>query len=235
MALHCTKYDYLLTKENIDLEYHDKYDIERRQMHEKIIDNIILRVLKQDSKNPVLIFMGGCFGLGKSHVVKSLNSNKKINLAEYIYIDPDHIRTFIPEYKTYLHENPWTAGNKTNKEVGYICELMQLHALLNNYNIIVDGSLQNYEWYLTYIPILKQRFSQYKFFMFYVEANWINVLERVWKRSEETGRCIPLKILKDIYAKTKISFGVLKDAKIFDGYTHFENNTIPTVLEENNK
>lgn len=223
-------YLYLIADKYIDTTYHPKYDDDRSHMHEKIIDEHFIDTTASDS--PHIIYMGGCYGSGKGHVLRHLNTNNKINLNNYIYVDPDKIRSHIPEYEKYLRENPWTAGEKTSKEVGYICELIQMHALVNNYNIIVDGSLQNFEWYNAHINNLKNQFPTYEFFCIFVHAPWVKVLERVIQRAEITKRCIPFALLKSIYTKCGSAHASYKYKKTFHGILFIFNESIPKIFEK---
>lgn len=145
------KYEYI--KPYIDLIYHsEKYDENRQQLHQEIIDRYFENKIPNSKEHSSrLIFTAGCYGAGKSNVMKYLEKHGKINLSDYVYIDQDKIRPFIPEHLSYLSENPYTTGFKTNKETSYLAEFIQKHALFNNYNVIVDGSLRDWKWYITYM------------------------------------------------------------------------------------
>lgn len=223
-------YQYLVTDQYIDTKYHPKYDDDRSQLHEKIIDEYFINAKKSDL--PHIIYMGGCYGSGKGHVLRHLNTNNKISLNNYIYVDPDQIRSYIPEYDKYLKENPWTTGEKTSREVGYICELIQMHALVNNYNIIIDGSLQNFEWYDISINNLKKQFPTYEFFCIFVHAPWVKVLERVIQRAEITKRCIPYALLKTTYTKCILAHASFKHKKTFHGILFILNELMPQICEK---
>lgn len=200
------KYTYL--KKYIDFTYHDKYDREREKLHEVIMDDYFKEKLR--SQHPKLIFTAGCYGAGKSNVMKYLESRGKINLSEYVYVDPDKMRPCIPEYNDYLKDNPLSAGFKTNKETNYLSELIQLHALENMFNLIVDGSLRDHEWYSLYINSIKERYPQYEIIIIFVEASYANILIRNTKRAKLTKRIIPDYCIRDAYIKSPISFEILR-------------------------
>jgi guanylate kinase len=175
--------------------------------------------------------MGGCYAAGKSKFVKTLHKNKLINLKNTVYADPDKIRYQLPETPKLIQDNPWTVGNITSHEVGYLTLLVELHAMFNNNNVIVDGSLQNNQWYKNeHIPFLKKQFPNYKIGIIFVTASWLNILERCWKRAEVTKRCIPFDRLKTIYQAMPTSI------KELDGQTDFmtviNNDSSPEITEE---
>lgn len=68
----------------------------------------------------------------------------------------------LPEFKEYNDLNPNTAGRLTQKEVGYISEVLTLDALEQGKNALVDGSLRDKEWYGRYIAKLKSLFPRLK-------------------------------------------------------------------------
>lgn len=59
----------------------------------------------------------------------------------------DEIRREFKEFTDYVKINDLTAGTLTMKEAGYIAEILQTHALDTGKNVLVDGSLRDYEWY----------------------------------------------------------------------------------------
>lgn len=200
------KYNYL--KKFIDYTYHVKYNDIRELLHFDIIESYFFN--KKPFKNNKIIFTGGCYGSGKGHVIKMLHNMKKINLDDYLYVDQDKIRQYIPEYAEYLKDNFFTAGFRTNKETAYLAELIQKHALFNNYNVIVDGSMRDGKWYIEHINWIKNTFPHYEIIILYVESSWVNILERNLKRGEQTKRCIPLECLRNAFVQSPISYEMLK-------------------------
>lgn len=205
---HVFKYEYL--KKFIDWDYNDKYDVKREQMHEKIIDGYFLNKTPQVVKR--LIFTCGCYGAGKSNVMKYLNKLGKIDLSNYVYADQDNMRQLIPEYEQYLKDDHYSAGFKTNKETGLISELIQRHALFNGYNLIVDSSLRDGLWHKDYIEWIKKTFPEYEIVIIFVKASWERILERNIKRGEVTKRVIPLDCLINAFEQSPLSFELLKSS-----------------------
>lgn len=215
------KYDYL--NEFIDQEHHVQYDLERKMIHEIIID----KYLENKQSNvlfavPQILFTSGCYGSGKSHVLHLLEKNNKIKLSEWTHVDPDIIRSYIPEYFEYLKQNPWTAGSKTNNEACYLAELIQLILLFNGKNIIMDGSMKDHVWYTIYIQWLKNKFVMYKTTILHVKTTWELILERNLLRAEQTKRSIPLKLLKSTFGASYDAFIILR--KIVDESFIINNN-----------
>lgn len=200
------KYEYI--KQYLDFSYLDRYDIKREILQEKIIDSYFANKTKQIKKR--IIFTGGCYGAGKSNIMKQLHKMNKINFDDYIYVDQDKMRDLLPEYEQYLREDYYTAGFKTNKETGYLSEVIQHHALSNGYNLIVDGSLRHGLWIRNYIEWIKKVHPEYEIVIVFVTASWERILERNIKRGEITRRVIPLECLSEAFEKSPVSFEMLK-------------------------
>jgi hypothetical protein len=213
-------YEYL--EKYIDYEYHPRYDKERSDMHNEIINSYFINKLQQDNKK--VIFTCGCYGAGKGHTMRRLHNTNKINLDNYVYVDPDKIRAYIPEYNIYLKEDSFTAGSKTNKEAGYIAELIQLQSLFNGYNLIVDGSMKDFVWYKKHIEWIKETFPQYEIIIIFVEASWLTVIERIWKRAEVTRRLIKFDTIKESFESSFKSFKELNDVAHKSFIVNNDNN-----------
>lgn len=206
------KYEYI--RNYLDLEYYNEtYDELRTELHEKIINSYFdnLPINSNPNPYPTIIFTSGAYGSGKSHIIKLLEKHKKINLKNFIYIDPDKLRIELPEYTELLKVDPWNAGMKTNKEIFYISSLIKYHALFTNHNVIYDSSLKDGEWFSQYFLWLKKTFPKIIIKIIHVKTNWTNVLERNLLRAEQTKRCIPLKFIRDAYHMSSKSNEILKN------------------------
>lgn len=177
------KYTHL--KKYIDFTWHTYYPPERENLHAQIIESHFRDLPKK--QNPVILFTGGCYGAGKGHTIRYLNAIGKINLRNWVYADPDKIRSQFPEYQTLLAEQQ----EKLSKEAGYIVELIEYYALENNYNIIIDGSLHDWVWHLQHFEMIKNTFYNFEIVVIFVTAQLDTIFARNIKRCTETSRCVP--------------------------------------------
>jgi predicted ABC-type ATPase len=198
----------------------------RDLFHEKILKKYHKTIIYDKQK--WFIFTAGCFGSGKSHVMQYLHTMKKIDLNDYIFVDPDELRYEIPEIQDYIKKDPYTVGEKTHDEACYLADLLIAISLYENNNIISDGSMQNYFWYQnSFIPYLRKNYPTYKIAIIYVKADLDIVLERCKKRGENTGRMIKEDIIKSTYDKVKISYDKL--APLVDFSCIIDNNLEPQI------
>jgi hypothetical protein len=75
------------------------------------------------------------------------------------------IRHMLPEMPGYVDLAPENAGAMTQKEAGFIQELLTLEGLKRGKNVLVDGSLRNASWnkVLQSLPIFFSSLSQHFF------------------------------------------------------------------------
>ena len=74
-------------------------------------------------------------------------------------VDPDEIRRLLPEFELYLDHSPEMAGEHTRKEAGFIAEILTQIALVAGRNVLVDGSLNDSDWYRNYFNILRRDYG----------------------------------------------------------------------------
>jgi len=99
-------------------------------------------------------------------------------LHTFIHVDPDKIRQRLPEFCSYLEENPELAGQLTQKEAGFIAEIISMAGLQAGKNVLVDGTLRDAEWYRIQLKRLRQDFPAIRLSLLYVTAPREEVLKR---------------------------------------------------------
>lgn len=102
----------------------------------------------------------------------------------------------MPEFESYVEEDPMIAGEMTRKEAGYIAEIVTEVALREGKNVLVDGSLRDHEWYKGYFDRLRKDYPALRLAILHVVASEAVVFERARKRGEETGRHVPESVLR---------------------------------------
>ena len=271
----CGKYQSI--RQTLDYTYHGQYFCERQIVQDTIIDTIIQegitrRTTKASSRisqsndthnsdshsQQWVVFTAGIPGSGKTYTVQNmlqenkipyLNNDETITM-DVVTIDPDVIRTKLPEYDTYIEMNPTKMGELTQKEVGLVTEIATQVALFyhgSKYNVIVDGSLSNYSWYIEYIQQLRdmkryndgqdlysnQQQKQHKLNvgLIYVTAPLSVIYQRIAERAMQTGRIVPEHVMSRAIQQVPKSVQQLKDH--VDCFMEIENNFDRTTHHHN--
>ncbi|GMH89540.1 hypothetical protein TrST_g11356 [Triparma strigata] len=196
--------DYREVRSILDYTYHRNYTPERQRLQ----DNIIRDMLDQSKivdvhgqicttpTQPWVVFTAGAMGAGKSWVIKQMMNAEVFPLLAFVSVDPDVIRRYLPEFESYVEQDPMMAGEMTRKEAGFIAEVITEVALREGKNVLVDGSLRDHEWYTVYFDRLRRDYPMLKTAILHVVAEEKTVLERARKRGEQTGRHVPEDILR---------------------------------------
>jgi hypothetical protein len=127
---------YAHLRKDLDYTYHARYRKERQWLQDSIIEDIMEAHLPDDMtvcvtpKEPWLVFTVGPRGAGKKRVLKELASDNRLPLLSYVRVDPDEIRRRLPEFDTYSNKSPCLVDELTQKERGFIAELLLLVAAL---------------------------------------------------------------------------------------------------------
>ncbi len=123
---------YQLERSVMDYTYHKHYTKERQLLQDTIIarfHNTIIHDSKNDSlicTTPLenwIVFTAGPMGAGKGHTIHWLNSQGLFPLDAFVNVDPDAIRSLLPETEEYNRLDQNSTGYLTQKEVGYISEV----------------------------------------------------------------------------------------------------------------
>ena len=142
-------------RSTLDYTYHKNYTYERQRFQDAIIQEFLNDAVITDGNGeicttptqPWIVFTAGAMGAGKGYTLKKLVEKGRFPLIAFVRVDPDAIRRYLPEFDLYVQQSPEKAGELTNKEAGYIAEILTLAGLQSGKNVIVDGSLRRVQWY----------------------------------------------------------------------------------------
>lgn len=192
----------------LDYNYH-RHPATKRQL---LQDAILSRVVQHQSeigkkelldeakstRRPWLVFSAGPMGVGKSYVLSKLHSTGFFPLDQFLKIDPDMIKSEIPEFAGYLRENPETAATMLHAESTQMADILFQYALSASLDMLVDGSLRDVEWYTYLISNqLRTNYPNYRIAILHVTAHPDTIRERARERATISGRAVPTELLEE--------------------------------------
>jgi len=178
---------YDCIRKTLDYSYHGNYTKSRQLFQDKIITKLLDDAWVHDTKNgiscktptdPWIVFTAGAMGAGKGHVMQELATKNLFPLQSYVGVDPDVIRQQFPEFHLYATQSRAQAGERTHKEAGYVTEIATRVALDKGYNVLVDGSLRDWEWYAEYFGDLRRQYKKLRIAIIFVTAPREVIFER---------------------------------------------------------
>ena len=178
-------------RDSLDTTYHGFYTQSRQLFQDRLVARLLNTCTCPRQVHPWIVFTAGAMGAGKSRTIDWLSERGIFPLDNIVQIDPDNIKTSLPEWPGYVARDRLTAGYHTHHESGYVVEIAQEAALLAGKHIWVDGSLRDGAWYEKVLRTIKQRYPRYRVAILHVEAKQEVILERVRRRGAVTGREVP--------------------------------------------
>lgn len=213
---------YKSIRSSLDYTYHRNYTPKRQLLQDSIITHILqkhnVNITDSDGnscispRNPWIVFTAGAMGSGKSYTIRHLAAKDRFPLESFVTVDPDEIRRLLPEFELYLDHSPEMAGEHTRKEAGFIAEILTQIALVAGRNVLVDGSLNDSDWYRNYFNILRRDHgngNNLRIGILHITAPREAVFERAKMRSKITRRVVPRHRLEETLEKVPQSVKTL--------------------------
>ncbi len=167
-----------------------KYEPQRQELHNKIINGLFTEVKCVTKTEPIAIFTGGSPASGKSTYIKKLAP--WILTPNVFHLDADAIRAELPEYRG------WNA-NSTHKETQDIVNqlLSEIGTTSCRYDFVYDGTMNKAQKYFTLINRVKE--MGYKTFIIFMDIPYGIARERALQRYKSKGRYVPMEVIDDFF------------------------------------
>lgn len=149
-------------------------------------------------QRPWIVFTAGAMGVGKGYVLMQLHqANLLPNFESFVKIDPDMMKSELPEMAGYLCADRETAASKLHRESTQMADVLFEHAVANHLPVLVDGSLRDVAYYQELFDRIHGEFPAYRIAILHVTADREVIMQRAAARAEKTGRVVPLDLLDE--------------------------------------
>lgn len=207
---------YSAIRRLLDYDYHTRPTNSRCLVQDTFISQHLAQPYSS-RQDPLLLFTAGAMGAGKSHYLSTLP-------FKFILIDPDEIAATLPHFEPYeaAHDQALSKeaeierGSRLRHEARLVTEVLLSAAMQQSYDIVIDGSLRSYQWYLKEIPKVRSRYLQYRVELVHIHAPLSVVLRRAEKRATQTGRKIPSSLIERSWKDSRRAISVLGRKRIVD-------------------
>lgn len=228
MSTYKSPYESIRSK--LDYNYHSKTPETRLIVQDDFMTKLLSRPYST-SESPILLFTAGAMGAGKSHYLSTLP-------YKFILIDPDEIAATLPHYDTIGTSfqqgsdklRNLERGTRLRHEARLITEILLHESMRRSLDIVLDGSLRSYQWYLGEIIKLRTLFPNYRTELVHVHAPLAHVLQRAAKREQATGREVPAPLIERSWKDSRRAISVLGRSKIVDRVQMVDSSGATPVL-----
>lgn len=174
-----------------------RYSAERLAVHEAIIAET-LRGHSPSTNRPEAIFMGGGSASGKSTIRNEFVKKYSQDGWQAVVIDPDAIKSLLPEYQTLVNENAELAADVVHDESSDLGEKLFSRCLEQRLTFVYDGTMKNLEKYDRLID--QARALGYKTTAVIADVPLETALRREELRFAEEGRRVPREVVEATHA-----------------------------------
>ena len=186
---------------------------ERAAIHKNIIKSFFSKDLTKPAQPQVTIMAGGP-GAGKTHILKTHN----IDTSNTVTIDPDKIKTMLPEFQEQVSKGNRSASAFVHEESSYLSAMVRQVALQKGYNILHDSTGGSSAEKITK-SAAEYREKGYNVKAIYVTVDTKTALQRAEDRGNRTGRHVPTEVVTSTHQRVSRLFPVaLKTYDSIDVY-----------------
>lgn len=166
----------------------------REKLQQGIVDELLSSATPVT--DPVAVIMGGGGAAGKGTTLRALQRDGLVN-NNSVHVDPDEIKSKIPEYSQIMDAGDKRGAEVTHKESSLIAERVITEATKQDKNLIIDKTLGNPAKALELIERIKS--LGYRVIIYGVTVNPDTAVSRAIKRANETGRYVPIDRLREAH------------------------------------
>lgn len=217
---------YKFFRDQLDYTHHSIYTPERQSFQDAIITKQIsefssirnglsgISGIENRKTSPIWIITAGAPGSGKSSIMNKISENVGKFESEYFYnSNIDNFRHLLLSSDENHYASVDILNSKlTNKEAGYISEIIDLIAFDLGINVISNLTLNKIDWLLPLIEIRKQ--LGYNIVIIYVDVLQEKAIERsisrVLKDGPDKGRTVSQDLIEKNITNIPKSIETLK-------------------------
>lgn len=189
---------------------------ERQRLHDAILHQHFQGA--EPVAEPIVYVMGGGPASGKSVMLDKLETP-----GNAVTVDPDQIKTLLPEYQEGTARGDPEAATFVHEESSALAKRITAVAAEGRYNIIVDGTGDNsYE-------NLAKKVASYRTGGARIVANYVTVdtdtaVARADARGRHTGRFVPETFIREVHRNISQVLPRAIENGLFDELTVWDNN-----------
>lgn len=187
------------------------YTAERQALHERIAD-LLLRHAAEHPGKARAVFLAGGPASGKSTLI---TSGKVALPADAVDVNPDLVRTMLPEYAQLVAAGDAAAGAKTHEEASHVSKLVLNIAMERQHHVVIDSvGAGDPGKFVGKVAAAKA--AGYAVEVHYVTIATEEAERRAAARAKRSGRAVPTGYLRAAHREVSARFvdGVSKMAGI---------------------
>lgn len=218
---------HLRPGESTESHYRDKetklWDPKRAEMHDHIIAEAVSGKLAPTDRAPVATVLGGGTASGKTTMSRVILGND----PNVLRVDPDEMKTKIPEYEQLKHDDPKNASARVHEESSYLTKAMMAEAIARGLDLTYDATTSGKGSIAMVRTLLNQG---YQVHVMFADVPLDVAKERADLRARESndpmnrGRFVPEAVIHESHERAAQNFFTLKDMPGIASVRLFDNS-----------
>lgn len=158
----------------------------------------------QLGETPIAILTMGGPASGKGVIVSTLKATS-IDLSRFVHIDPDEVKTKLPEYQASVPIHASTgptfrgAAAQVHEESSAVAKQIRRRAIDGGYHVLIDGTGGNAQ---SFISLIKDLIAHgYEVEVHHADLDVETAIVRASGRADRIGRYVPEHFIRETYAK----------------------------------
>jgi predicted ABC-type ATPase len=186
------------------------WDSERAAMHDQVIASMIGGKVPPTGRAPVAHVLGGGTASGKTTASRTILGND----PNVLRVDPDELKTKIPEYEQLKKEDSDNAALRVHEESSYLTKALMAEAIARGLDLTYDATTSGKGAVAMVKTLLNRGYTTNTMF---VDVPLDVARQRADLRAKEStdpmnrGRFVPDSVIQESHARSASNFFTLKD------------------------
>ena len=199
-------------------------DPEREKLHDEIVQRFLSESKPVDGQAEFFMTGGGPAS-GKSTIL--LASDELPGPGSAVLVDPDAVKTQLPEFQERFQAGDLGAGSYVHEESSMIRKRLEKAAIAGNYNVLLDTTGDSS------VDKLAANIEQYRSAGYSVKAyyasNSVDLAVRLaYERGQKTGRFVPETFLREAHVAVSRTFEAAVERGLFDSVQLYDTDILGT-------
>lgn len=202
------------------------WDHARSQMHDQVIDGMVEGKVPPTDRAPEAYVLGGGTASGKTTMSRSILGDDPNTLR----VDPDEMKTKIPEYEQLKKDDPQNAAFRVHDESSYLTKSLMAEAIARGLDLTYDATTSG----KGSIAMVKTLMDQgYKVHIMFADVPLDVARQRADLRAREStdpmnkGRFVPDSVISESHQRAAQNFFTLKDMPGISSVRMYDNSGKP--------
>lgn len=205
------------------------YTAERSRLHEKVIDEMIGNKTTPVGRAPIAYVLGGGTASGKTTASREILGGQ----PSFLRVDPDELKTKIPEYAQLKKEDPEHAAFRVHEESSDLTKKLMSEAIARKLDLTYDSTTSGKGSTAMIDSLIRHGYHVH---LLFVDVPIDEARKRAALREKQStdpmnlGRHVPDSVIKESHQRSAQNFMYMRDIPELKSVSLYDNTTKPKLV-----